>query len=169
MSLVWYMTEFHFETLVLHCTLTLVLVLCRWKLKYELISSHLFQTTQEHGDEKNLRITIKFYEKHCLAVVIWNKNNLSKKVVPITKTLEKRFFHSHKKQKDNLEGSLDRVLFAAEPEFPNILVPRHSLKAMTQATSEFIKCKHWNCRKIKTTVFFMWPASWYIFILWFWH
>ena len=30
----------------------------------------------------------------------------------------------------------------------------------TQATSEFIECKHWMCRKIKTTVFFMWPASW---------
>ena len=32
--------------------------------------------------------------------------------------------HSHKKQKDSLEGSLDRVLFAAELEFPKILVPR---------------------------------------------
>ena len=29
----------------------------------------------------------------------------------------------------------------------------------TKATSESIKCKHWMCRKIKTTVFFMWPAS----------
>ena len=32
--------------------------------------------------------------------------------------------HSHKKLKDSLEGSLDRVLFAAELEFPKILVPR---------------------------------------------
>ena len=32
--------------------------------------------------------------------------------------------HSHKKQKDSLEGSLDRLLFAAEFEFPKILVPR---------------------------------------------
>ena len=32
--------------------------------------------------------------------------------------------HSHKKRKDNLKGSLDRVLFAAELEFPKILVPR---------------------------------------------
>ena len=32
--------------------------------------------------------------------------------------------HSHKKQKDSLEGSLDRVLFAAELEFPKTLVPR---------------------------------------------
>ena len=29
---------------------------------------------------------------------------------------------SHKKRKDSLEGSLDRVLFAAELEFPKILV-----------------------------------------------
>ena len=32
--------------------------------------------------------------------------------------------HSHKKWKDSLEGSLDRVLFAAEREFSKILVPR---------------------------------------------
>ena len=35
-----------------------------------------------------------------------------------------QFSHSHKKQKDSLEGSLDEALFAAELEFPNILVPR---------------------------------------------
>ena len=32
--------------------------------------------------------------------------------------------HSHKKRKDSLEGSLDRVLFAGELEFPKILIPR---------------------------------------------
>ena len=31
--------------------------------------------------------------------------------------------HSYKKWKDNLEGSRDQVLFAAELEFPKILVP----------------------------------------------
>ena len=31
---------------------------------------------------------------------------------------------SHKKRKDSLEGSLDRVLFAAELAFLKILVPR---------------------------------------------
>ena len=33
-------------------------------------------------------------------------------------------YQSHKKRKDSLEDSLDRVLFAAELEFPKILVPR---------------------------------------------
>ena len=33
-------------------------------------------------------------------------------------------FHSHKKWEDSLEGTLDRELFAAELEFPKILVPR---------------------------------------------
>ena len=33
-------------------------------------------------------------------------------------------YHSHKKRKDSLEGSLDLVLVAAELEFPKILVPR---------------------------------------------
>ena len=32
--------------------------------------------------------------------------------------------HSHKKRKDSLEGNLEQVLFAAELEFPKILVPR---------------------------------------------
>ena len=36
------------------------------------------------------------------------------------------FIHSHKKRKDSLEGSLDRVLLAAELEFPKILAPRLS-------------------------------------------
>ena len=32
--------------------------------------------------------------------------------------------HSHKKQKDCLDGSLHRVLFVTKLEFPKILVPR---------------------------------------------
>ena len=32
--------------------------------------------------------------------------------------------HSHKKRQDSREGSLVRVLFAAELEFPRIPVPR---------------------------------------------
>ena len=42
--------------------------------------------------KENLRVTVNFYRKHCLPVAIWNKNNLWKQVVPITYTLEKRFF-----------------------------------------------------------------------------
>ena len=34
------------------------------------------------------------------------------------------YLHSHKKRKDSLEGSLDRVLIATELEFPKTLVPR---------------------------------------------
>ena len=32
--------------------------------------------------------------------------------------------YSHKKRKDSLDSSLDRVLFAAKLEFPKIIVPR---------------------------------------------
>ena len=43
---------------------------------------------------------------------------------------------SHRKTKDSLEGSLERVLFAAELEFPKIIVPR-----LTQNTSNInIEC-----------------------------
>ena len=34
--------------------------------------------------------------------------------------------HSHKKRKDNLEGSLGQILYAAELRFPKILVSRLS-------------------------------------------
>ena len=44
--------SFIVELLSLQCTLILVLVLWKYKLKYGLISNHLFQTTQEHGDWK---------------------------------------------------------------------------------------------------------------------
>ena len=43
---------------------------------------------------------------------------------------------SHKKRKDSLEGSLDRVLLAAELEFPKILATR-----LPQRTSDInIQC-----------------------------
>ena len=45
-------------------------------------------------------------------------------------------YHSHKKRKDSLEGSLDRVLLAAKVELPKILVPR-----LPQHTSDInIEC-----------------------------
>ena len=44
----------------------------------------------------------------------------------LTKTVSTSWslYHSHKKRKDSLEGSQDRVLLAAELHFPKILVPR---------------------------------------------
>ena len=39
--------------------------------------------------------------------------------------------HSHNKQKDSLDSSLVRVLFAAELEFPKILVPRLPQNTLT--------------------------------------
>ena len=51
------------------------------------------------------------------------KNCISENAVLVRKAELK---HSHKKQKDSLEGSLDRVLLAAKLEFPKILVPRLS-------------------------------------------
>ena len=47
--------------------------------------------------------------------------------------------HSHKKQKDSLEGSLDRVLLATELEFLKILVPRlsqHTLNVNTECAGK---------------------------------
>ena len=53
----------------------------------ELISKH-----ENLVFEKNLRVITNFSRKHCLPVITSNKNNLLKQAVPITYTLEKRFF-----------------------------------------------------------------------------
>ena len=51
--------------------------------------------------------------------------------------------HSHEKRKDSLEGSLDRVLFAAELEFPKIIVPR--LPQNTSNVNIEYAGKSYNC------------------------
>ena len=61
-------------------------------------------------NSKNCNIRTK---KLIYNVSVKRKFNLSTKLI-----------HSHKKRKDSLEDSLDRVLFGAEPEFSKILVPR---------------------------------------------
>ena len=55
------------------------------------------------------------------ALQVMLKSCISENAVLVRKAELK---HSHKKQKDSLEGSLDRVLLAAKLEFPKILVPR---------------------------------------------
>ena len=59
--------------------------------------------------------------------------------------MENVFNHSHKKRKDSLEGSLDRVLLAAKFESPKILVPR-----LSQHTSNV--AKHLMCRKVRKVI-----------------
>ena len=57
----------------------------------------------------------------------------------IIKVYSCRINHSHKKRKDSLEGSLDRILFVAELEFPKILVPRlsqHTSKVNTECAGK---------------------------------
>ena len=77
------------------------------------------------------------------------------------------FQHSHKKRKDSLEGSMDRVLLAAELEFPKILVPR-----LPQHTSDVnIKCagkSEWSKQQcsLHVTSFL---EHWYISVLLFWY
>ena len=50
--------------------------------------------------------------------------------------------HGNKERKNSQEGSLDRVLFSTELEFP-------------KATSEYIICKQWIPQEIKATMLFI--------------
>ena len=77
------------------------------------------------------------------------------------------FNHNHKKRKDSLEGSLDRVLLGAELKFPKILIPR-----LPQHTSnvniECARMSEWSKQQcsLHVTNFL---EHWYILILLFWH
>lgn len=42
------------------------------------------------ADKKNLMVTLNFYKKQCVSVIIWNEKHLPKQVNPVTQTLEKR-------------------------------------------------------------------------------
>ena len=62
---------------------------------------------------------------------------------------------SHKKRKDSLEGNLDRVLLAAELEFPEILVPR-LLQHTSNVNNECARKSEWSKQQyyLYVTTFF---------------
>ena len=53
------------------------------------------------------------------------------------------FYNSHKKRKDSLQSSLDRVLLAAKLEFPKILVPRLS-QHISNVNIEYVGRSEWS-------------------------
>ena len=52
----------------------------------------LFKENKNMAVEKKLRVMISFYKNQCPPVIMWNKRNLSEKVLPITYTLELKIF-----------------------------------------------------------------------------
>ena len=78
-----------------------------------------------------------------------------------------RWYHSHKKRKDSLERSLDRVLLSAELEFTKILVPRlpqHTLDVNIECAAKS-KWSKQQC-SLHVTSFL---EHWYILILLSWY
>ena len=66
-----------------------------------------------------------------------------------------KYTHNHKKRKNCLECSLDRVLFAAELEFPKMLVPR--LPQLTlNVNTEYAGKSEWLK---KTTLYYLYGTS----------
>ena len=88
---------------------------------------------------------------------IFVSNHIAKGINTSSKKYKKNllmgdFNHSHKKRNNSLEGSLDRVLFPAELDFPKILVPR-----LPQHTSNVnIEC----AEKLKQ-LYFLYVISFY--------
>ena len=52
----------------------------------------LFKENKNMAVEKKLRVMISFYKNQCPPVIMWNKRNLSEKVLLITYTLELKIF-----------------------------------------------------------------------------
>ena len=57
-------------------------------------------------------------------MIIFQKPPKTENICIFPCTIRYLWFHSQKKWKDGLEGSLNRVLFVSELELPKILVPR---------------------------------------------
>ena len=104
---------------------------------YRFISKFLKSCSEKRQKELiSCRVRQNFIQKQSLEFL--NKKKVFLKIYKKTSVLESLFINiaglslqrflklpnSHKKRKDSLEGSLDRVLLAAELEFPKILVPR---------------------------------------------
>ena len=76
-------------------------------------------------------------------------------------------WHSHKKRKTSLEGSLDRVLLATELEFPKILEPRlpqHTSDGNIECAGKSVWSKQ-LCYLHVTSLL----EHWYILLLLFWY
>ena len=74
---------------------------------------------------------------------------------------------SHKKRKDSLEVSLDRVLFAAELEFPKILVRRLPLHT-SNVNIECAEKSEWS-KQLYSLYVTSFLEHWYNLILLFWY
>ena len=85
-SIVW---EFHFGTLVFALYFNFGISIVEIKIKIRTFFKSL--VSDNMVVEKNLRVTINFYETHCLPIVTRNKNDLSKQVASRIYTLKKRF------------------------------------------------------------------------------
>ena len=119
--------------------------------------------------KRSLRLAFDAHSLHDFSIKIfliyYSINSQSFNVIPffLLKISNKNCYHSHKKWKDILEGSLDRVLFAAELEFLKILVPR-----LNQHTSNVnIECarkSEWS-KQLYSLYLTSFLVHWHILIL----
>ena len=84
--------EFHFETLVFALYFNFGTNIVEIKIKIQTYFKSLVSNNKNMAVEKNFRVAMNFYKKHCLTVATWNKHILLKQIISITYTLEKRFF-----------------------------------------------------------------------------
>ena len=85
------MWEFHCGTLVFTLYFNFGISIVEINIKIQTFFKLLVSKAQELGGWNEPQGKDNFYEKHYLPVATWNKNNLSKQVVPMIYTLDKRF------------------------------------------------------------------------------
>ena len=115
----------------------------------------LYQSTYLHGKSSNVDVE---------AEAILTKRRSELKLSKITWS---HLEYSHKKRKDSLEVSLDRVLLAAELEFPKILVPSLSQHA-SNVNIECVGKSEWS-KKLYSLYVTSFLEHWCILILLFWY
>ena len=115
----------------------------------------LYQSTCLHG--KSSKVYVE-------AEAILTKRRSEPKLSKITWS---HLEYSHKKRKDSLEVSLDRVLLAAEFEFPKILVPSLS-QHTSNVNTESVGKPEWS-KQLYSLYVTSFLEPWYILILLFWY
>ena len=128
--------------MITHCNIYILKGNC-------LVLSFLIQVITENAFS-HFVLTISF--NRFITFIKWSKNCNS---------------HSHKKQEDILEGSLDQVLIPAELDFCKILIPRQ-FQHTSNVNIECARKSEWSKQQCSLHVT-SFSEHWYILILLFWY
>ena len=131
--------------MITHCNIYILKGNC-------LVLSFLIQIITESALHTSSHCVLTISFNRFITFIKWSKNCNS---------------HSHKKQEDILEGSLDQVLIPAELDFSKILIPRQ-FQHTSNVNIECARKSEWSKQLYSLYVTSL-LKHWYILILLFWY